>query len=230
LGRRQCLPKLRGRAAVDQRRGLHWQTVTPPHASGLTRVAATDAAHAWAVSDRAVYTLTDDGSWSEHTIDGHGLRDVTFVDSLHGWLIGADGQVLHSVDGGVSSSPQGTVTAEPNSVSFCDAKHGWAVGAASIQNTADGGQTWTRVGLVEGPAGNLAAVSTPDAEHWWAVSHDGSIYAATTERDTGNGGAAAPGGGSRSGSTSSSADGTGGAGPIGTDARPDTSTPWPGQA
>src|SRR5262249_46832676 len=67
--------------------GLTWRVATPPQAGGLTKVAATDPNHAWALSDGTVYALGADGSSTAHPVGAQGLRDLTFVDALHGWVI-----------------------------------------------------------------------------------------------------------------------------------------------
>ena len=75
------------------------------------------------------------------------LQGVSFVDSLHGWVVGARGVVLHTTNGGDLWVHQisGT-TSNLEAVSFCDALNGWATGyEGTILKTSDGGNTWTHV-------------------------------------------------------------------------------------
>jgi hypothetical protein len=157
-----------------------------------------------------VYALGADGSSTAHPVGAQGLRDLTFVDPLHGWVIGDGGQVYATADGGSTWSPQGTVSSAVTGVGFGDALHGLAVGPSTISDTVDGGQTWSNVDPGVGNLGDLSAVATPDAGHFWAVGHDGSIYAAAFPDASGlsaGGGGGAGGGGASIAPSSSDASG-----------------------
>ncbi len=167
--------------------GATWRATTPSQATGLSKVTATDPNHAWALADGSVYALGADGSWTGHPVGGQALRGLTFVDPRHGWVIDGDGQVYGTADGGSTWSPQGTVSSAVTGVGFGDPLHGLAVGPSTMSDSVDGGKTWSNVDPGVSSLGDLAAVATPDASHWWAVGHDGSIYAAAFPDAAGSG-------------------------------------------
>ena len=83
------------------------------------------------------------------------LTAITFVDDKNGWVVGHDGVILNTTDGGATWSlqrkdPEVAAGKIPElerplfAVHFSDAQHGFAVGAYSLfLSTADGGKTWT---------------------------------------------------------------------------------------
>ncbi|MEM9352943.1 MAG: YCF48-related protein [Planctomycetota bacterium] len=81
------------------------------------------------------------------------LHDLTFVDALHGWAVGAAGVILHTEDGGKHWARQASgVRATLRVVRFADRQHGWAMGgvrspytgrsSAVVLSTEDGGRSW----------------------------------------------------------------------------------------
>lgn len=82
----------------------------------------------------AISRSTDGGlEWSivfsDSTLCGTTLNDVSFPDSLHGWVVGDDGIVVQTSDGGVTWS---AIFLDSNisfmtSVCFVDSANGWAV-------------------------------------------------------------------------------------------------------
>jgi len=87
---------------------------------------------------------------------------IHFVDASNGWAVGADGTVIHTVDGGDNWLQQTTPAAVSaitlRAVSFADTMHGYAVGdGGTILATTDGGSTW--VSQTSGVNQDLFAVS-----------------------------------------------------------------------
>ncbi|GAB4369171.1 MAG: hypothetical protein Kow0042_10720 [Calditrichia bacterium] len=93
--------------------------------------------------------------WTTHTCsqDGWELKNsqtsehifaVDFVDSAHGWFVGAKGIVFHSQDGGETWTPQNSfITSNLNAVSFVNDSLGWAAGDSGVVlKTSDGGNNW----------------------------------------------------------------------------------------
>src|SRR5262249_61017807 len=82
------------------------------------------------------------------------LYAVHFMDDDHGWIVGQDGLILITADGGKSWTKQeSNATFEESdgtakraylfNIDAVDAKHAWAVGDRSmLVSTSDGGQTW----------------------------------------------------------------------------------------
>lgn len=75
------------------------------------------------------------------------LRSITFVDSNHGWVVGDDGIILATGDGGVSWSEQTSgVGVNLFDVYFWNTLQGFAVGqAGTIVATDNGGATWVEI-------------------------------------------------------------------------------------
>ena len=75
------------------------------------------------------------------------LNHASFVDSLHGWIVGDHGTILHSSNGGNIWISQNTiVNAKLYGVSFCDSLNGWAVGdRGTILKTGNGGDSWQKI-------------------------------------------------------------------------------------
>lgn len=77
------------------------------------------------------------------------LTRVRFTDAQHGWVLGYDGLLMHSDDGGAHWQIKlfNPKWGKPwYDLHFSDAEHGWLVGAnGAMKKTDDGGQTWTDV-------------------------------------------------------------------------------------
>ena len=142
----------------------------------------TDGGNVWAVQDSSY--------------EGIYLQSVSFVDSLHGWVVGSayypdtSGRINRTTDGGASwlavDSPH---VAWPNDIFFVDASRGFAVDHyGEIAKTTDGGVTWQTA--FRATYGNgfepLRKVffTTPDSG--WAV---GGISGVETKVRTTDGGA-----------------------------------------
>jgi photosystem II stability/assembly factor-like uncharacterized protein len=106
--------------------------------------------------------------WSvQATLAGPGsVRDLVFLNETMGWVVGTNGLILYTSDGGKTWIHQESGTKmHLNSVSFIDENTGWAVGGwdegdsyedetgkvregwfeGIILRTVNGGQTWERV-------------------------------------------------------------------------------------
>src|SRR6266513_4967339 len=104
--------------------GLQWKNVTPPHTL-LTResmAAFLTASLAWVATPQTNGTTaqllrTSDGgqTWQQSTVQATFLRQITFIDSQHGWIISGWGAT------------------------------GGAAEAVSVFRTSDGGKTWSNV-------------------------------------------------------------------------------------
>jgi photosystem II stability/assembly factor-like uncharacterized protein len=154
----------------------------------LSDIAAVDPHHAWACGEGGGVIATTDGrTWTR-------LRPfekaewsptaMSFGDASHGVMVGGEGpsNLLWTSDGGVTWNPAGSSAAasydDGNAISFADESHGWVVGG-SVLATSDGGATWSTQALPF--AGDryesLSDVSSVDAQHAWAVSNEGNVYA-----------------------------------------------------
>ncbi len=94
-----------------------------------------------------IYSTTDEGkSWTEidsGLIPGYALYKVRFSDKENGWIVGGEGMVYRTANGGKNWT---AINQEPykfNSIYFVDENTGWAVGDSGIiVHTTDGGENW----------------------------------------------------------------------------------------
>lgn len=91
-------------------------------------------------------------------------------------MIGEEGLILHTTDGGDTWMPQNSNCRYwLEAVAFVDAKNGWAVGEAGcIIRTRDGGATWQV--QESGTRKWLYSISFSDGENGWAVERVDSAH------------------------------------------------------
>jgi photosystem II stability/assembly factor-like uncharacterized protein len=108
---------------------------------------------------------------------------MKFVNPNEGWICGSAGQILHSIDGGKTWTPQNTGTAiDLNTISFTDNQHGWAAGYTSsdlgiVLYTSNGGTNWTP--LVQNFNDDLLKITFNDNNNGFAIGSSGKIYLST---------------------------------------------------
>jgi photosystem II stability/assembly factor-like uncharacterized protein len=112
------------------------------------------------------------------------LQEV-FFDSAsgHGWIVGNDGVILHTIDKGETWEQQDGGTANTlYSVYFVDENDGWIVGdAGTILHTEDGGASWEPQN--SGISEQLRGLFFANDSEGWAVGKAGVIV---NTRDGGN--------------------------------------------
>ncbi len=178
--------------------GLQWKDVTPAH-TVLTResmAAFLTASLAWVATPQAngtttqVLRTTDGGqTWQQSTVQTTFLKQITFIDSQHGWILsgwGATGgpaeavSVFRTSDGGktwrnVSSAlPASTDIPPPghlpfggqkSGIHFLNVSTGWITGTVVVSDLAwlyvshDGGSTWYQQSLALTPGVPSAQLS-----------------------------------------------------------------------
>jgi photosystem II stability/assembly factor-like uncharacterized protein len=101
------------------------------------------------------------------------LHALWFTDSLHGWVGGGSGLILHTSDGGHTWQQQSSGTGDDiRSIFFSDSVRGWAVGwNKRILATTDGGEHWTMQFYEPRFGGTLEDIAFADAGNGWAVGH-----------------------------------------------------------
>lgn len=158
-----------------------------------------DADRGWAVGERGVIWLTDDGGRHWRLADSPvncRLDAVHFVDDQHGWAVGgwvhaythrSSAVVLQTDNGG----QRWRRIATPTLPALCDVqmldKHrGWAIGdgsamyPAGVFRTDDGGRSWhARPGVV---GRDWLAASFHDRARGVCVGRDGALFHITSDR------------------------------------------------
>lgn len=73
------------------------------------------------------------------------LIDAHFVNDLEGWVVGVDGLIMYTDDGGYNWDVQHSNDDESFwSVYFINKNEGWVCGWSKVYHTDDGGLTWTQ--------------------------------------------------------------------------------------
>ena len=103
------------------------------------------------------------------------LIHIDFANDKRGWIAGADGTILGTLDGGATWTRQETGTkATIFHIDFRGEKKGLAVGErGTILRTLDGGRTWTPVGVRT--RSTLLNVQFVNDDKCWAVGRSGTI-------------------------------------------------------
>jgi len=165
--------------------GVHWQNVTPPGAT-LTQssiadfraaaIASVATPQANATSTQVLHTADGGQTWQQATIQMPFPRQISFVDSQHGWVLAAvrppEGpaepvSVFRTTDGGktwanvatalfADATPPGRLPygGQKSGMRFLDAFTGWVTGTVTLPNLAwlyvthDGGATWQQQSLL----------------------------------------------------------------------------------
>ncbi len=166
--------------------GLQWKNVTPPNTlvTQESMAAFLTTSLAWVATPQAngtttqVLRTTDGGqTWQQSTVQATFLRQITFSDSQHGWILsgwGATGgpaeavSVFRTSDGGktwnnvASALPASTDTPPPghlpfggqkSGIHFLNTSTGWVTGTVVVNDLAwlyvshDGGSTWYQQSL-----------------------------------------------------------------------------------
>jgi photosystem II stability/assembly factor-like uncharacterized protein len=102
------------------------------------------------------------------------LNDVYFLDKNIGWIVGRDGTILNTINGGENWTKQNSgATLELTSVQFLNESVGWIVGDETILYTEDGGDDWTL--FEQKVLGNPKFVYFVDENYGWIGGHDAYI-------------------------------------------------------
>ena len=114
--------------------------------------------------------ITRKADWETH------FQGLYFVDAKHGWIVGHQGWILHTADGGENWEKQTVNTNEDfKAVYFTNLRNGWAVGDKGlIATTDDGGRHWTLQN--SGSHALLLDVFFVNSKLGWIVGRDGALY------------------------------------------------------
>ena len=115
------------------------------------------------------------------------LKDVFFLDAARGWVVGSEGVILRTDNGGRTWTKQTSgSTANLINVEFVDQNNGWALGTEPPSTpvalkTTNGGTTWTRVALPPNLGGNpqvdagYVGLALADANTVWVSGSFGTV-------------------------------------------------------
>lgn len=103
------------------------------------------------------------------------LNFISFVDTLNGFIVGENGIIFSSKDGGKNWIKQNSNVKERLNSIFClNKKHCWIVGnKGTILSTINSGENWTNLSLKEDKW--LTSVSFISKETGWIVGAEGLV-------------------------------------------------------
>ena len=179
--------------------GLHWELAAAdpgsqvgcvPYPGGgvrLVNVALTfsSGTTGWMASSCGLLVSHDAGNtWAKASLPRRASESPTFFDAGHGAVLGDDGLLMSTADGGVTWIALPNIPPAPTTfygVDFIDQFHAWAVGEGSnpafqcdwaelsacngnfrLYRTIDGGQSWT--------PGPMTSLMMP-APKWWPPAY-----------------------------------------------------------
>lgn len=132
-------------------------------------------------------TTNGGNDWTEQFTDNllGSYNKIYFTDLNNGWIVGDNGKVLNTTDGGANwnyiTNSGINANERSKSVFFLDANTGWISskddqGHAFIKQTTDGGASWTTHGTFTG-YGSIYSIYFYDAQNGWVTGFDPpSIY------------------------------------------------------
>jgi len=142
-----------------------------------------DDNHGFAAGGRHLYRTRDGGAtpWVKQLIGlaTDTINALDFVDTTHGWLVGKQGRIYRTADGGaIFDSIASYTTEDLRAVQFVSPATGWIVGNSGvILFSDDSGLTWIQ--QLWGGSSDLADVYFLDELSGWVVGEDGLILHTT---------------------------------------------------
>lgn len=129
--------------------------------------------------------------WSLQYSTPNFIESIFFASTNDGWVVGQNGLILHTSDGGLNWAAQNSgVSISLSSVFFIDENNGWVCGGEGgitqtgiILNTTNGGQTWNvQTNIQNSPR----KIYFADQNHGWVVASSGFIKETTNAGQTWN--------------------------------------------
>ncbi len=127
-----------------------------------------------------IYTLPLFAQWTQQTSGTTEiLCGVYFVDQNIGWVVGNNGTILHTINGGINWTGQTSPdSASLNEVFFSGSDTGWAVDSyGTIIKTSDGGLNWEI--KQSGVSSTLMSIYFVNSDTGWAAGFNGVILIST---------------------------------------------------
>lgn len=104
--------------------------------------------------------------------------DITFADPLHGWIIGKNGVILHTDDGGNTWHVQASnlTSNDLRKLSVIDSKHAFVCGSKSTILSTSDGQHWKPTVIHDWFPEDLLGIDMFDSRHGIAVGRHSKIF------------------------------------------------------
>ena len=132
----------------------------------------------------------DNGSWKlvRNQEDDLIYRQIHFETSQIGWIVGDDGKICGTVDGGDTWTTQSSgVTSKLWDVSSVSKNEVWVSGTSgTILKSVDCGSSWQTLMQGDSSDGIFVSVEFVDSNVGWACNTDGSVYKSSDGGSTWN--------------------------------------------
>lgn len=128
-----------------------WEWLSPiPQGNELYDICVINDSTIIATGDLGTVIRSENGGVDWHVqhhagYSNRALWAVDFIDERNGWIVGEDGTLLSSMDGGETWSPQtSNIQTHLYDICFVDSRNGWSVGRwGKMLRTTDGGSQWS---------------------------------------------------------------------------------------
>ena len=181
--------------------GSTWKRVALDMIAPMTRTSFDDSKIGWAISEKRIYSTEDGGvRWRRQIWTEDSLNAIAFADAENGLVVGEDGIVYRTTEGGFLSKDQGQLLCAGSTceeelrstwnpvesgtelaltdVAFVDINHAWVSGDKGlILFSTDGGLTWGRRDT--GVEARLLSVSFIGVDEGVVVGENGTILMTT---------------------------------------------------
>ncbi|MDZ7357954.1 MAG: YCF48-related protein [candidate division KSB1 bacterium] len=166
-----------------------WQWTVPSEKAipiEIFRICMIDGLNGWIVGNDElggrIYRTSD--GWVHHEeikinlVPNARYYDIAFADALHGWIIGKNGVILHTEDGGNTWHIQASnLTANDlRKLSVIDSKHAFVCGSKSTILFTKDGQHWRPAVINDWFPEDLLGIDMFDSSHGIAVGRNGKIF------------------------------------------------------
>lgn len=139
----------RGKTLRTADGGSTWVASSVTPTDDLIDLALIDGKEIWVLSLQTSYHSEDSGKTWQPLVRAPSnspmFRSIRFASRLKGWMVGDNGSILHTRDGGRTWSNQKSGTKENlKRISVVDEDTAWVIGDSVLLRTSDGGRTWFR--------------------------------------------------------------------------------------
>lgn len=161
--------------------GVEWKRILSPSERELVSICFNKPESGFLIDEYTVYRTRDYGkSWEKVKVDcsGKKLYKVKFIDKLNGFIIGSNGLILKTVDGGESWRQIESGTNNLLCDIVLDSNNGYCVGwSGEIIKTTDAGDHWKRLSPLT--TNYLRRIKFADRENGFIIGGGGEIFKTT---------------------------------------------------
>ncbi len=150
--------------------GLTWIKLKEPNSTSsfIYRVAFATENTGWFISGNQIYYTSNGGvTWALQHSAPNSLNDIKIIDATNAWVVGYNGLIVKTTNGGSSwSIANANTTQELRTIEAANTSTIWVAGAnGTMLKTTDGGSTWAALNTLT--AGFIQEIQFFDANNGW---------------------------------------------------------------